>query len=523
MGKALEFLGTDGCAVALTSLIDVKKGQGTHDQWFCCPFHGSDKEPSAHYDSLQDVFFCFGCQVGGDLIKFYTDLQNMDETEGFLSFLKAFCPDRMGGSRQDAPAPRKAPVPVKNEWVPDAPYLPSEAWRKKADEIVRECAEELQTRPDLLAQLGEWGIDAETARKCLVGWNSKDRFYSVTSMGLPYEPAKRNPDRERKIWWPKGLVFASFRDGLPAKVKIRVEELLSADMPRYFQIYAGAVSDGQRSPYLIAGRHDALIWVIVETDRDAYLVWSACVGLPFPVGVMAVGAAGARPDSHATAILRRAVLILNGLDNDRAGRQFSHEFWREEFPFCRRWPVPPCYGKDIGDAVFPLSLREFSDWPLDSFSQMGFEPFYLDVRTWVEAGIPSHVVREVMPKTIAEQIEAEKIAPKSDEILQPVSLPVAAVSVAGPGSDVLLLSELMGRHKIGLQLGEGLSIVEPSSGWANKSELNWRAFTRISSLIFGESAQIDDLLDSLPDGLVTATTLLKPWISAGWKPVGSSK
>ncbi|GKT30759.1 hypothetical protein ADUPG1_001683 [Aduncisulcus paluster] len=184
------------------------------------------------------------------------------------------------------------------------------------------------------------------------------------------------------------------RDGLPAKVKIRLPKplpWLDEDL-RYWQVPAGDVPRGYLAPYLIAGNHNFKIWVLVETDRDAYLVWSACRGLP--VGAMAVGAAGGRPDAYAAKILRNSELILDALDNDFAGRKASWDFWHKEFPNSRRWPVPPRLGKDVGDVVRPLWLERYQ-FALDDFYNIALDAFYLDIRSWILAGIPARVKRAV--------------------------------------------------------------------------------------------------------------------------------
>ncbi|GKT31497.1 hypothetical protein ADUPG1_002056, partial [Aduncisulcus paluster] len=161
----------------------------------------------------QDLFHCFGCNEGdGDLINFYCALNGYEDgdPEGFRAFLKEFCPERLtDGSGSSAPKPAPAPKAVVRRGEPDAAYLPPEKWRQKAHQIIMECVEELQNQPEILKQLAGWGIDAETAKKCLIGWNEKDRYYPITSMALPYRPSKTNPNREMKIWWPVGFVFSS--------------------------------------------------------------------------------------------------------------------------------------------------------------------------------------------------------------------------------------------------------------------------------------------------------------------------
>lgn len=45
--------------------------------WACCPFH-HEKTPSFSVDEQRQAFYCFGCHVGGDVIKFVMDIENTD-------------------------------------------------------------------------------------------------------------------------------------------------------------------------------------------------------------------------------------------------------------------------------------------------------------------------------------------------------------------------------------------------------------------------------------------------------------
>lgn len=45
--------------------------------WACCPFH-HEKTPSFSVDEQRQAFYCFGCHVGGDVIKFVMDIENID-------------------------------------------------------------------------------------------------------------------------------------------------------------------------------------------------------------------------------------------------------------------------------------------------------------------------------------------------------------------------------------------------------------------------------------------------------------
>ena len=44
--------------------------------WCRCPFHG-EKTPSLCINDIDNTFYCFGCHVGGDVIKFVMQMESM--------------------------------------------------------------------------------------------------------------------------------------------------------------------------------------------------------------------------------------------------------------------------------------------------------------------------------------------------------------------------------------------------------------------------------------------------------------
>ncbi|WMW64416.1 hypothetical protein [Nitratidesulfovibrio liaohensis] len=119
------------------------------------------------------------------------------------------------------------------------------------------------------------------------------------------------------------------------------------------------------------------MWIIVETERDAMFCWQEL--RRFGIGAMSPGSASKAPDSYAHAILARADVIINALDNDQAGAKKSWSYipddprfcWDTAYPHAVRWLVPSCIGKDVGD----LPRAGVKVWD------------------WLRRGLPVHVLR----------------------------------------------------------------------------------------------------------------------------------
>jgi DNA primase len=58
--------------------------------WACCPFHG-EKTPSFHVHPERQIYYCFGCQRGGNVFRFLMDKEGM----GFPEAVH-WCADRLG-------------------------------------------------------------------------------------------------------------------------------------------------------------------------------------------------------------------------------------------------------------------------------------------------------------------------------------------------------------------------------------------------------------------------------------------
>ena len=62
--------------IKIRDIVEPICDKGTKDS-FCCPFH-NEKVPSMKIYPKTNSFYCFGCNVGGDVIKFVMLYHNLD-------------------------------------------------------------------------------------------------------------------------------------------------------------------------------------------------------------------------------------------------------------------------------------------------------------------------------------------------------------------------------------------------------------------------------------------------------------
>ena len=54
-----------------------------------CPFH-SEKTPSFHVNEEKQIFYCFGCQKGGDVITFLREINNLSFVEAVSQLARRY-------------------------------------------------------------------------------------------------------------------------------------------------------------------------------------------------------------------------------------------------------------------------------------------------------------------------------------------------------------------------------------------------------------------------------------------------
>jgi hypothetical protein len=289
-------------------------------------------------------YWCRGCGKNGDNIQFLRDFEGLSFRHA-CSALGVSAPDRT-----DAPATMRQEKKEKPSFTPAEHIPPVDLWQERAEKLVTWSQGALENNQDVIAWLGQRGINRETARDYRLGWNpgekEKDLYRPRQSWGLSEE--LKDDGKPKKLWIPRGLVIPYIIDGVIQRIRIRRPE----GEPRYYVLPGSSMST------MILGR-DRRAFVVVESELDAIAV----VAGNTLAGSAAMGSVSAKPDAEAYQILRGSLQILNALDYDAAGAK-AMAWWAVEFDQCDRWPVPQ--GKDPGDAI-----------------KMG-----TDLNSWIKAGLP---------------------------------------------------------------------------------------------------------------------------------------
>lgn len=422
MGLAAEHLGASERERIAMELLDVfdrhcKPGKvGAR-----CPFHVERSPGGAFfYDVGEDLAFCYSCGRGMDLIGLYCHLHGMepDDPDGFREFMDRYC--RGVQFSPERPVRRSSGGET---WRPREIAAAPEAWSRAMGEVVRKATARLMDKPNRLDQLAAWGIRPEVAQCLRYGFQEEERYLPYTKVGLPY--SENANGRERCVRIPVGLVIPTIAsDGRIVRVQVRVDDPGDSGQ-RYYNLVGG------ESRYYALGQEDARVVVVVETARDAALVWQELGALG--VAAFAVCSASSRPDEASAARLANAEAILLTLDNDEPGAMAAWNWWPEHFPQSLRWPVPKELGKDPGDAALRL------DW-----------------RAWLLAGLPGHCVRFLKDEEWWLPERPPLVEPSRAVVWDAVDMLHRATRDYG----VKLLRSATGAHRLGWAEGDAEALTE---------------------------------------------------------------
>jgi DNA primase len=281
-------------------------------------------------------YWCRQCGKNGDAIQFCRDFLG-------LSFRDA-C-QKVGV--QPTFSERKG-VLAQPSFTPLLSALPSDLWREKAWDFIKNANLALLKDHKALDVLKARGLTIETAVRFQIGYNAQDMWEERKAWGLNEEI--REDGKSRRQWLPAGLVVPTFAadDSTPSKMKVRRSSWKEGDqLPKYVEV------SGSQKQYSIYGDR-SLVPILVEAELDAILLQQEARAHCCSI---ALGGAGKRPDEEVHRILRAAPIILFSLDFDNAGKK-EYAFWKQTYPQIKAWPAP--MGKSPSEAF--KSGVDLSEW-----------------------------------------------------------------------------------------------------------------------------------------------------------------
>ena len=304
----------------ITEHTQLKK---TGAQWMgLCPFHG-EKSPSFSVNAEKGVYYCFGCQVSGDVIDFVREIEGLDFA-GSVEFLAA-----------------KTGIPLR---YTDHNEGRRRNRRKEHAEIVQKAVdfyhqrllEDPAARParDYLRSRGYGG---EVARQDQIGWAPDDWSLLSRALGLSDDDLRAtglggiNKRGGQYDFFRARIVFPIF-DAQGSPVGFGGRKLPDGEGPKYKNTSDAA--EYYSKSEVLYGLH----WAKAEAGRLDELV--VCEGYTDVIGCHLVGieravatCGTALTPSHARLIGRFAKRVVLAFDADGAGQAAAERVyaWEEEF------------------------------------------------------------------------------------------------------------------------------------------------------------------------------------------------
>ncbi|KKM71492.1 hypothetical protein LCGC14_1430060 [marine sediment metagenome] len=469
------------------SFVLLKKNGSNH--FGLCPFH-DEKTPSFTVSAGKQMFYCFGCGSGGDVIKFIMKQKSasfsdavreiagiagitLTEDKGGINPSLYSAPKMPGAGREQVkdfatPAPYPAPATTQ-----------SAAWLAKAAAFTTWAHKKLLENPEKMEWLHARGINAETIRTACLGWNpgehGRDLWRHRSTWGLPEELKKDG--KAKRLWLPKGLVIPLLLKDTGEKSKnieenscgspqingcnqvLRIRIRRFYDRPPDYYVIPGSAMDAMA----LATARPAV--VLTESELDAILINQEAGDL---VSAIAMGTARAKPAGKVLDQLVKAAVILVALDFDPAGAE-ALEFWKNYFPQSTRWP--PVGGKDPGE-MFAAGVS---------------------IRDWIQSGIPASF--STGPSLLSQRKGV-------GGALKPE--PKAPASTESSCSPLQQLADLLKTSPVSIHnTPDRLHIRQPRK-WAKD---HWQKSKQISELVFF-NPDVFDFICAHPEEVITGKNIL---------------
>lgn len=207
-----------------------------------CPWCGGSDRFLVWPQAERPGYHCRQCGKNGDAISFLMDREQ-------LSFAEA-C-KRLGAEPMTT-LPRRKPAP------PTEKAEPTEVWGRRAADLVNRCEANLWGEDGARARawLERRGLTEETLKHWRVGFNPEDRYEDPIVWGLP--------DRDHKVWIPKGITLPWIIGGKLCHVKIR----RATGSPKFMSVTGGCPT--LYGADTLKGRDVSLL---AEGEFDCLFLW----------------------------------------------------------------------------------------------------------------------------------------------------------------------------------------------------------------------------------------------------------
>ena len=305
-----------------------------------CPFH-AEKTPSFSINAEEGLYYCFGCQAKGDVIKFVREVDQLDFVEAV---------ERLAS---------RAGIQLRYD---DAAEGKDRSRRKRLIEAMEQAVDwyhqRLLSSPDAAAARGylrSRGYDGDVVRRFKIGWAPDD--WDALSKGL------RLPE---DILKDTGLGFINRRgrpqDAFRARVMFPIYDtsghpvafggriMPGADGPKYKNSPETPIYSKSRTLYALNWAKDDVVRSGEVVICEGYTDVIGFFGAGVPRAVATCGTALA--EDHFRTIKNFARRIVLGYDADAAGQAAAEKFYEWE----RRYEIdlyvaalPP--GQDPGDVA----------------------------------------------------------------------------------------------------------------------------------------------------------------------------
>ena len=313
----------------LTDLVERALGQprrksGKWIQWMC-PFHSDGHSPSFSVNRENNSWRCFGCNQGGDAIKFVMLYEKLD----FLHAVEVLTAGSASLEPRPAPAPQQPPVNYQT-WGASVSAIVETGQRYLWGSDGRRAAAYLRDRC----------ITDQTAQEHRLGYWPEDTYTTRAALGLP---------GDGRVWIPRGILIPYISQGRVWSVNIR----RPVGQPKYYKI------PGSRPAiYNYDALRGACLSVFTEGELDAILLYQDC---PEATAATLGGAAVSKID---LGVWGANLLTIDALyiasDTDAAGLSLAAGLGDFSRRF-HRLPLPG--GKDITE--YRRSGGDLAAWVME--------------------------------------------------------------------------------------------------------------------------------------------------------------